>query len=259
MKCLECSSENIQHTDKEIICRDCGLVIDDAFIQNPYISDAQKDRAEHPWQAQAGTQAVSGKIIRKEWLYSHSEKKNRQMSKYIQVMGEKMKLSKKIIEDARLLAHRLQRENLLVGKFPEHLLCGCLYASCLMHNNPRTHLEFELFTKVDRFAVLRAYRFITESVGLRFQRPEVSDLMQIYGNRLKLCPETIHKAHLIWEKMCTIPRIQSKPGYVVASSILYYAAKKEISQAQMAYTSGVREATMRSTLKLFSNCLSNKL
>jgi transcription initiation factor TFIIIB Brf1 subunit/transcription initiation factor TFIIB len=63
--CPECGNNNITYESYgEIICRDCGRVIEDSGIEQPFISETIKSQAIQPYLTTAGSKAVEGKIFK---------------------------------------------------------------------------------------------------------------------------------------------------------------------------------------------------
>ena len=80
--------------------------------------------------------------------------------KHIQVMGERMSLSKLVIDSAKQLFKKVDDIKLLKGKPPQAGMAACLYLACREHRVTRTFQEIYKLTKVSKKAMDKCFRLI---------------------------------------------------------------------------------------------------
>lgn len=250
LSCPECGSTDLQKDELELICKNCGLVIEDSFIETPFVSDPEKERAKLPSQAIAGTQLNGKGAVRKEWLYEYSEKKQDELNERITYLARSLPLTKIAITDAQIFAQRLREKNLFNGRDPDEVLVACIYASCLVHNIILTHYDLELHTKIKGNTILNYYRTILAPLNLQFRRQEVPDLVRLYGNKLNVAPMKIHEITELWDKLKQNPLFKYRSALVVAGALIYHTCKGQVTQREIGFVAGIQINNLRKVVKL---------
>lgn len=248
MRCPECGSPYHTQTSLEVICTNCGLVLEDDFLEQPFLSEPQKQSAKLPRNTSAGTGSIQGKIYQSNWFEGYSEKILENYAQRIKQMSERLHLTENVTQFAIELSEDFFRINGFKGRSSEEILASCLYASALMNRQVRTHLEFEHRVGVNRYLILRNYKKIVTELHLEFKRQEVPDLVEMFCSRLKLPPLISFQAVELWNRVKHTPALQSKSAYVIASALIYRVGS--VSQREIAFVSGVHEPSMRVILKL---------
>ena len=172
-RCSECNSEHLirDYERGELICNDCGMVVEDAFIdQGPEWrafdtdQDDKRSRTGSPMTFLSHDKGLATEIswANKDYYGKRIPHKNRaqiyrvrkwhqrirvsnaaerNLSLALQMMndyGAKMGIPKDIKETAALTYRKAVEKNLIRGRSIESIVCASIYAACRMVNLPRT-------------------------------------------------------------------------------------------------------------------------
>ena len=253
-KCPECSSEKLSYeTQGEIACRDCGLVIEDNGIeQQPFISEAVKSQATHPFLTEAGTRTQEGRIFKASWMLSTREKNLRSAMSKIDEIASRLNLSNIIIKEAKLIFKQSQYSNMTIGRDNISLIYASVYIACKIHGIPKTPLEITAFTEIKEKHLMKAFRLIKKELGLNTQPIDPLDLLPRFASKLELNPSTVTKAtEILMQIKGTAITTGRKPETILAGAI-YLACQQtgeQRTQRQIANTLGVIEVTIRKMSK----------
>ena len=254
-RCPDCGSTQISYEEEpgEIVCTICGLVLEEKAVEKkPYISEAHKENAEQPFLAEAGGLKKNGRIIRSGWLLSTREKNFEQAKKRLDLLASKLRLPEIVITDANVIFKQAVQAELNVGRDNLSLIYGSVYASCIMHNVPKTPLEVTMYSEISKKKLMKAYRMLKNELGLRLKTMDPADLVPRFGSRLGLKHETISKAIEILGAIRENPLFVGKNPQTITASALYIAAKETgetITQRSVANATGVIEVTIRKRSK----------
>ncbi len=254
-KCLECGSKDQHqvHTSGELVCKKCGLVLDDMpFETNPYVSDAEKRTADIPYLARAGTQKMNGKFIKDSWLMSTREKNMRIARRRLGIMSSKLDLCNKVKKEAYFLFKLAVDRELNVGRDNLSILYACVYAACKIHQIPKTPSEIISYSSLSRTKLLRAYSLIKKGLGLKIGITNMDDFIPRFSSRLGLKQTTITKVYEIINKLEGSHVIAGKHPKTIVASAIYLATiiKKDTrTQREITNATGVIEVTIRKRSK----------
>lgn len=248
MRCSDCGSAESMNTGKEIICKNCGLILEEDFLEQPFLSDVQKEIAKDGINRPAGTGNIQGKIFKNSWFEEHSEKQLQQYYTFAEDLGIRLKLTSKVITESKELIKKAYLEIGFQGKSSENYIVACIYASTFIHNQTRSVVELQYRTNISKYVILKYYKRLAQRLRLPICRENVPDLLELYLSRLRLPPSKLLDALAIWEKVKLKPELQLKPSYVIASALIYKVYN--ISQRKIVYVSGAHETALRRVLKL---------
>jgi transcription initiation factor TFIIB len=280
-KCPECESINLSiNKDKgEVICRDCGLVIEERMIDfgqewREFDSDQDKRRRTGApmtftrFDRGLGTDIgqkgdifqLKGKGMNKffrlrKWQYRISTAIERNLKlalAELKRVASYLKLTKSVEEEAARIYTMAVQRGLVRGRSMESVVAGALYAACRRHEVPRTLDELSEASGIDKKEVGRTYRFITRELGIRILPSNPVDYIPRFTSALKLSAETQSKAVEILE-MAEKSELTSGRGPTgIAAASLYVAAllnNEKRTQREVADVAGVTEVTIRNRYK----------
>lgn len=281
-KCPECSSVNITiHQDKgEVICRNCGLVIEDKMIdfgqewrEFDHDQASKRRRTGAPstytkYDRGLGTDVgQKGDIYRlgmkgknkffrlRKWQYRISTAIERNLKlalAELKRVASFLKLPKSVEEEsARIYTLAVQR-GLVRGRSMESVVAGALYAACRRHEVPRTLDELEEASGIDKKEIGRTYRFVTRELGIRILPSNPVDYIPRFASALKLSAETQSKAVELLEMAQKSELTSGRGPTGIAAASLYVAAllnNEKRTQREVADIAGVTEVTIRNRYK----------
>ena len=281
-KCPECGSVNLfMNKDKgEIICRDCGLVIDDKMVDfdqewRDYEDDGDTSR-RRTGSALSYTQYDQGlgteigrkgdlykldntdrnKFFRlRKWQYRISTAIERNLKlalAELKRVSSYLKLPKSVDEEsARIYTLAVQR-GLVRGRSMESVVAGALYAACRRHEVPRTLDELSEASGIEKKEIGRTYRFITRELGISILPSNPADYIGRFSSSLTLAAETQSKAVEILEMAQKAELTSGRGPTGIAAAALYVSALihgEKRTQREVADVAGVTEVTIRNRYK----------
>jgi len=281
-KCPECGGINLfWNRDKgEIICKDCGLVIEDKMVDFTHewrefeSDDAEKRRRtgapmtytqfDQGLGTEVGQKAdlfqLRGKDRDKffrlrKWQYRISTAIERNLKlalAELKRVSSYLKLPKSVEEEsARIYTLAVQR-GLVRGRSMESVVAGALYAACRRHEVPRTLDELSEASGIEKKEIGRTYRFITRELGITVLPSNPSDYIARFASSLTLSAETQSKAVEILEHAQKAELTSGRGPTGIAAAALYVSALihgEKRTQREVADVAGVTEVTIRNRYK----------
>ncbi len=281
-KCPECGSINLFHHQErgEIICKDCGLVIEDKMVDfdqewREFDSEAaeKKRRTGAPMSYTQFDKGLGTDIGKKADLYSLDYKGK---SKFFRLRKWQQRISTAIERNLKLALAELKRvssflklpgsveeeasriytlavqKGLVRGRSMESVVAGALYAACRRHDVPRTLDELSEASGIEKKEIGRTYRFITRELGIKILPSNPADYIARFSTSLKLNPETQTKSVEIIEKAQHVELTSGRGPTGIAAAALYVAALingEKRTQREVADVAGVTEVTIRNRYK----------
>ena len=281
-KCPECGGINLfWNKDKgEIICKDCGLVIEDKMVDftqewrefESDVSDSRR-RTGAPMTYTQYDQGIGTEVGRKADLYQLGGKdKNKffrlrkwqyRISTAIErnlklALGELkrvssfLKLPKSVEEEAARIYTLAVQRGLVRGRSMESVVAGALYAACRRHEVPRTLDELSEASGIEKKEIGRTYRFVTRELQINILPSNPADYIARFASALKLSAETQSKAIEIIEQAQKAELTSGRGPTGIAAAGLYVAALingEKKTQREVADVAGVTEVTIRNRYK----------
>ena len=252
-KCPECGEFEFNACSDGLHCRNCGLVLDESPIStNSFISEGIKNRARIPELATAGTFTLNGRYVKEHWFLSTRQKNLFKAKKRLGMISSKLRLQKPVELDAYIIYKTAVEKEINVGRNSRVLLYSCVYASCIMHNVPKTSLEITAFTEIDKNKMLKLFRLLKNKLNLHLEPIDPIDLVGRFGSRLELKQTTISMAVQIITQLKETTVIAGKNPKSIVASALYIASKMNDdyrTQRDFANASGIIEVTLRARVK----------
>ena len=278
-RCAECGSINVQHnTEKgEIICRDCGLVLEDKMIDfNKEWRDGDQETAERRRRVgspltftqadrglgtQIGTQAElqkfgNSKFFRlKRWqqrTMTGLERNPRQALSEVHSLTSSLALGRQVEEETARLYTLAAQKGLAKGRQIEELVAAACYIACRNFDVPKHIKEISEQSGVDRKILHRNYKHLIRNLNLRVMQSDPTDFVFKFASKLNLSAETQTLAIDIIEqaKRKAITSGESPVGIV--GGAIYIASlmnKEKRTQSQIAKEIGATEVTVRNRYK----------
>ena len=286
-KCPECGSTHlIQDYERgELVCEDCGLVIDENFIdQGPewraFDSEQKEKRARvgAPLTYTIHDKGLStvigwknkdsyGKSIptrSRAQLYrlrkwqrrirvSNATERNLAVAlSELDRMASSMGLPRNVRETAAMVYRKAVIKNLIRGRSIEGVAAAALYAACRQCGVPRTLDEIADASRVSRKEIGRTYRFIARELGLKLMPTSPQDYISRFCSELKLSGDVQAKAIEILKDAADKELTSGRGPTGVAAAAIYIASilcGERRTQREVADVAGVTEVTIRNRYK----------
>jgi transcription initiation factor TFIIB len=280
-KCPECGSENLLHLyDKgEIICKECGLVIESNIIDEGQEwrefdeSDENQRRAGSPltytqFDQGLGTKVGGGSDLSK--LSSKAQKTFKRLNVWhnrvstaiernlkmalseLRRVSSFLNLPKPVEEEAARIYTLAVQKGLVRGRSMESVVSGAVYAACRRHDVPRTLNEISESSGIDRKEIGRTYRFVTRELEINIIPSNPNDYIDRFSNSLHLSPQVRATSLDILEKCQDFELTSGRGPTGIAAAALYVASLihgEKRTQREVAEIAGVTEVTIRNRYK----------
>jgi len=281
-KCPECGSINLFWNKEkgEVICRDCGLVIEDKMIDftpewHDFDSDSgeKKRRAGAPMTYTQYDQGLGTDIGRKsdlsslgaknrnkffrlrKWQYRISTAIERNLKlalAELKRVASYLKLPGSVEEEAARLYTMAVQKGLVRGRSMESVVAGALYAACRRHEVPRTLDELSEASGIEKKEIGRTYRFVIRELGITILPSNPADYIARFSSALKLSAETQSNSVEILEAAQKAELTSGRGPTGIAAAALYVSALlhgEKRTQREVADVAGVTEVTIRNRYK----------
>ncbi|MBU1975425.1 MAG: transcription initiation factor IIB family protein [Nanoarchaeota archaeon] len=251
-KCPECGNMKLKQVGTEIICPECGLVLEDAPLQQGFISEPVKKHAQSSYISTAGSKQVDGKIYKATWLLSTREKNIKSGMRKIDMAASRLRMPEFVSKEAKIIYKQAMQADLAVGRNNQAIALASVYAACNIHDLPKTALEVTAYTGTSKTQLLRACKLIKTELGLKINHVDPADLVQRFATRLKLRPDTIKVTNDILDKIKGTKVTQGRKPETIVAAALYLASQRnedKRTQRDIANAVGVIEVTIRKRAK----------
>lgn len=286
-ECPECGSRHLaQDYDRgELVCEECGLVID-----NQYIDSGPEWRAFDMEQeeSRARTGAPMTEMVHDKGLSTDIDSSNkdsygraipskkkaqiyrlRKWQRRIRVsdaternlayaltemdrMASTMGLPKNIRETAAHIYRDAVEKNLIRGRSINSVVSASLYAACRKVGVPRTLDEIAEATSSDRKEIGRTYRFLSRELTLKLKPTKPQEYLSRFCSQLELGGSVKNLAKDIIEQAEEAELISGKGPTGLAAASIYIASIKgnqRRTQREVADVAAVTEVTVRNRYK----------
>ncbi len=280
-KCPECGSINLTYEANlgEIICNECGLVIEEKMVdsgidlQGKFDKGEKKGRGGAPISIQKFDKGLttnvgeisdiykldSGqtrKFLRlKKWqerVSTSIERNLRLAMAELRVVASYLNLPNVVKDEtARIYNYVLQR-GLVRGRSMESVIAACLYTACRSYGIPRTLDEMATASDIERKEIGRTYRFIIRKLGIKVKQSSPKDYISRFSSVLKLSPKTQNEALKILRQAEKIELTSGRGPAGISAAALYVAAlinDEKKTQREVADIAGITEVTIRNRYK----------
>ncbi len=280
-RCPECNSLNLTYDEQrgELICSDCGLVIEEKMVDTGQEGHGQFDKGEKkgrggaPLSMQKFDKGLTTNVGEISDIYKLEAGQTR---KFLRLKKWQERVSTSIERNLRLAMSELRRvasflnlptvvrdessriynfvlqRGLVRGRSMESVIAACIYAACRSYSIPRTLDEIANASDVERKEIGRTYRFITRKLAIKITPSSPQDYISRFASILHLSPKTQNDSLRILKK-ADISELTSGRGPAgIAAAALYVAAlmnDEKKTQREVADVAGITEVTIRNRYK----------
>ncbi len=287
VQCPECGNTRLSrdYNRGELVCNECGLVIDEDFIDHgpewrAFDSDQREKRVRvgAPMTLTIHDKGLTtdidwankdsyGKMISprnrgqlyrlRKWqrrirIANSTERNLARALSYLDRIASSMGLPRSVRETAAMIYRKAALKNLVRGRSIEGVAAAALYAACRQCHVPRTLDEISSVAGISRKDIGRNYRFVTKKIRLKLLPTSPGDYISRFCSELKLGTEVKAKAMEIL-KLATEKSLISGRSPVGSTAASLYIASilcgERRTQREIADVAGVTEVTIRNRYK----------
>jgi len=281
--CPECGSNYLNKDEyrAELICDDCGLVIEEDLIDyspewRAFDSEQREKRARTgaPMTLMIHDKGLStmigwknrdsyGKSIPtknrahiyrlRKWqkrtrISGYAERNLSFALSALDRMASGMGLPRTVRETAAMIYRKAALKKLVRGRSIEGVAAAALYAACRQCNVPRTLDEISNVAQIQRREIGRAYRFINRELELKLMPTSPQDYIPRFCSKLKLTAKVQAKALDILKEATEREITSGRSPTGIAAASIYIASVlcgERRTQREIAEVAGVTEVTIR--------------
>lgn len=290
VKCAECASRNIVSDDErgEILCADCGLVIEDSIIDQgaEWVNSegAERSRVGAPVNHLRHDKGLSTDIgwSNKDYsgrnIPSRSRSQLYRMRKWndraringsrernlekalseINRLATQCGLPKTVTEEAAIYYRKVLEHNLVRGRSIEAMTAACVYLANQRLKTARSLDDIVSKSNADRKQITRSFKVIKQKLKLRIEVSHPTDYLDRYCNMLSLPPSIVAECARILDMAEEYELTHGRSPTGVAAAIVYIASNTQDrfrTQREISDISGVTEVTIRNRYKELVNTL----
>lgn len=286
-KCSNCRCKHLTKDNQhgELICQNCGLVLDEDLIDyspewRAYDAEQQNQRARtgSPMNEMIYDKGLSTNIDWKNKDYSgksipsknrsqlrrirrwHQRTRMKRGSEYslhlalqhISRISSTLSLPQAVRENAAAIYRKTARNNLVRGRSIKGITAATVYAGCRRCNVPRSLDEVSRASGINKKEIGRNYRFLSKELTLKLLPVKPHDYLNRFSNKLNLQYDTNQKARQLLNNIledkntCGINPVSIAAAAIYVASVLCDDKK---TQKEIAETAGVTEVTIRKHYK----------
>ena len=287
IKCPECGSTHLSkdYSRAELVCEDCGLVIDEAFIDHgpewrAFDSEQREKRARTgaPMTYTIHDKGLStmiswqnrdsyGKSIptrnraqlyrlrkwqRRVRISDATERSLALALSALDRMSSGLGLPRAVRETAAMIYRKATLKNLIRGRSIEGVAAASLYAACRQCHVPRTLDEIGRVAHMSRKEIGRNYRYVARELELKLMPTTPRDYISRFCSELKLSADVQAKTMEILKEAADKELTSGRGPTGIAAASLYIASVlcgERRTQREVADVAGVTEVTIRNRYK----------
>src|SRR3989338_4105021 len=280
-RCPEGNSISLEYDEQrgEVICRDCGLLIEEKMVDTGQEMRGQAEdgkkrgRGGAPIDMQKFDKGLTTNVGEISDIYKLDSGQTR---KFLRLKKWQERVSTSIERNLRLAMSELRRvasflnlptvvrdeasrvynfvlqRGLVRGRSMESVIAACLYSACRSYNIPRTLDEIANASDVERKEIGRTYRFIIRKLNIRVKQSSPKDYISRFSSVLKLSPKTQNDALKVLKRAEDVELTSGRGPAGIAAAALYVAAlmnDEKKTQREVADIAGITEVTIRNRYK----------
>ena len=282
-ECPECGGTRLttDHKRAEIVCMDCGFVLDDIMFDfgpewRAFDEDQKSKRARTGGPVKFSKigkgltteidrydRDIRGGAIqpeRKAQLYRLRKWQRRsQMTDSVQrnlskalpeldLMCSLLNIPENIKEECAMWYRKAVDQGLVKGRSIESVLAAIIYIISRQHHKPKTLKKLKEISFKEEKNIGRSYRFICKKLKLKMPIALAKDYVPEFASELDISGETAAKAIEILDKAREKGTISGKGPIGVAAAAIYLASKitgKKLTKEKITDCTGVVKVTIR--------------
>jgi transcription initiation factor TFIIB len=285
--CPECGSNHLSkdYSRAELVCCDCGLVIDEDLIDHGPEWRAF-DSEQHEKRARTGSPMTytihdKGLSTMISWKNKDSYGKSipnrnraqlfrlRKWQRRIRIsnaternlasalsildrMASSLGLPRTVRETAAMIYRKAALRNLIRGRSIESVTAASLYAACRQCHVPRTLDEIAQMANMSRKEIGRNYRYVSRELGLKLLPTTPQDYISRFCSELKLSSDAQEKVMEILKEAANAELTSGRGPTGIAAASIYVASilcGERRTQREVSEVAGVTEVTIRNRYK----------
>ncbi len=285
--CPECGSNHLSkdYSRAELVCCDCGLVIDEDLIDHgpewrAFDSEQQEKRARtgSPMTYTIHDKGLStmiswknkdsyGKSIPnrnraqlfrlRKWqrrirISNATERNLASALSILDRMASSLGLPRTVRETAAMIYRKAALRNLIRGRSIESVTAASLYAACRQCHVPRTLDEIARTANMSRKEIGRNYRYVSRELGLKLLPTTPHDYISRFCSELKLSGDAQEKVMEILKEAANAELTSGRGPTGIAAASIYVASilcGERRTQREVSEVAGVTEVTIRNRYK----------
>lgn len=291
--CPECGSPNLvmDHRRGEVVCMDCGLVVDDLSIDphpewtaytkeelvkkcrvGPPVTNTIHDRGLSTFidtrNKDLYGRKISPELANRMYRLRRLQNKQKAHGSYekslVNALSEihrlisALGLPDSVKETAAVIYRKATAEGIVKGRCIEGVTAAAVYAACRQMGIPRPLDEIAKHSTMGKKEIGRAYRLIAKTLELKSAPLSPRDYVNRYCSELGLSGKVRKEAIEILAKAEEIGITCSRNPVGMAAAAIYIAAAKNgerRTQGEIAEVTGVTTVTVRNRYKELVNKL----
>ncbi|MFB6155293.1 MAG: transcription initiation factor IIB family protein [Haloferacaceae archaeon] len=280
--CPECGDSGVTDEGRgETVCRECGMVLEEGMVDHgpewrAFTSAEREDRRRvgAPQTERMHDRGLSSVISYRDAdasgrsLSSRQREKMRRLRTWderfrtkdahernlkqalseVDRMGSALGLPKTVRETAGVVYRRALEEDLLPGRSIEAMATASLYAAARQAGTPRSLDECAQVSRVERQEFARAYRYLTQELGLALQPADPESYLPRFVSALDVSGETERRARALLDTSKAAGVHSGKSPVGLTAAAIYAGSLLEndpITQARISEVTEVSEVTIR--------------
>lgn len=285
--CSECLSHDLIYDSErgEIICGDCGLVVEDKLVDfGPEwraFDSEQRDKRARTGAPMTYTIHDKGLSTMIDWKNKDFTGKQIPPTKYLDLqrlrkwqrrirvsdasernlafalseldrMASALGLSRDVRETASLLYRKSVEKNLIRGRSIDGVVGAVIYTACRQRGVPRTLNEISKASRATEKEIGRTYRYITKVLAINLEVASPKDYIPRFCSKLGLSGGVKAKATDLLSKVDEAELTSGRGPAGVAAAAIYIASVMlgEVrTQREVADIVGITEVTIRNRFK----------
>ena len=286
-QCPECGSSHLSkdYSRAELVCRNCGLVLDEDIIDHGpewrAFDSEQREKRSRTGAPMTYTIHDKGLSTMIGWKNRDSYGKSiptrnraqiyrlRKWARRIRIsnsterslaiafseldrMASGMGLPRTVRETAAMIYRKAALKKLVRGRSIEGVTTAALYAACRQCHVPRTLDEISNIAHISRKEIGRTYRYVSRELGLKMLPTSPEDYISRFCSELKLSGDVRVKTLEILQEAAHQELTSGRGPTGMAAASLYIASVlcgERRTQHEVADVAGVTEVTIRNRYK----------
>ena len=287
ISCEECNQTAIifDNLSSEYVCCSCGCVINTDNLDNDNINGYlvqsdfnDKSRTGMPESLAVHHKGLStliglgdidarGKIlepkqkieIQRLRVWNNRSQLNDSISrnlekalKFLNNFGNKLCLSRAIIESAAYIYRKAAVKKLAKGRSTVALVGASLYIACREASTPKTILDISEICNISTKELMTHYKLILKELDINLPNTKGPDYVTIISNRLKLSERTKREALTIYSKIQEKGISIGKNPRAIAGAVIYLSSQicdEFIRQVEICQVADISTVSLRKRCK----------
>jgi transcription initiation factor TFIIB len=284
--CPECDGSLVSDSERgEVVCADCGLVVEENEIDHGPEWRAfdsrerdEKSRVGAPTTTMMHDKGLSTNIgWQNKDAYGNSlsasqrkkiqrlrtwnerfrtrdskERNLKQALGEIDRMSSALGLPENVRETASVIYRRALKEDLLPGRSIEGVATAAVYAAARQSGVPRSLDELTAVSRVERMELTRTYRYIVRQLNLEVKPADPESYVPRFASDLDLSEETERTARRLIDAAREEGVLSGKSPVGLAAAAIYAAAllsNERVTQSEVSEVADISEVTIRNRYK----------